>query len=245
MSERGSHISPNEWDIAAEKQDAQHGDTGDFIRQVFYDPAISNLIGNVSGKDILDAGCGNGYWVRRLAEEARSVLGVDSSSELLKRAAYYNNPQNVKYAAMDLTRELAIPDQSIDIVLSNIVLDYLPDLSTFAEESQRVLRSGGRLVFGVIHPFFNVSQMREGSTMYSEQLGYFDQGEVKKKTYRGGLEVTMQNRTVSDYINPFITSGLTLTQLEEPSYPESLLITEPKFCAEKSLPRFLMLSFEK
>lgn len=244
MLETASAPAASEWNSAANRQDQQHGDVGDIVRQLHYDPAISTLIGDVTGKTVLDAGCGNGYWVRRLSRNAKLVIGVDLSKELLKRAASYANPQNVAFANMDISN-LAYADKSFDLVDSNVVLDYVPDIDKFAAESRRVLTNNGSLVFGVIHPLFHTVKMNEGGDMYDKKLGYTDSGSVRRKVYKGALEATIYNRTVGDYIKPFITRGFALEEMLEPPVPEALLREVPRFEADKYLPRFLMLKFKK
>jgi 2-polyprenyl-3-methyl-5-hydroxy-6-metoxy-1,4-benzoquinol methylase len=55
------------WDEHADWYDQKQGDTGDLWHRSLIDPPLLRLIGDVSGKDVMDLGCGNGYLSRRLA----------------------------------------------------------------------------------------------------------------------------------------------------------------------------------
>lgn len=79
MSEPG--ITNNDiiraWGNAPQDAALQHGDEGDFARQHLLNPALFSLLGDVQGKTILDAGCGQGYLCRMLAKRGAIVTGVE------------------------------------------------------------------------------------------------------------------------------------------------------------------------
>ncbi len=54
-------------------------ENGDINRELITDPNLMDVIGDVTGQDVLDAGCGNGYLTRRLARRGAHMTGVDSS----------------------------------------------------------------------------------------------------------------------------------------------------------------------
>ena len=49
-------------------------------------PAVRDLLPDVSGKRVLDAGCGSGYYAARLAEQRAEVVGVDASEAMIAEA---------------------------------------------------------------------------------------------------------------------------------------------------------------
>ena len=58
------------------------GDEGDLTRKYLLNPAIFALLGDVRGKIILDAGCGQGYLCRLLAKKGAHVTGIEPSEDL-------------------------------------------------------------------------------------------------------------------------------------------------------------------
>lgn len=59
---------------------------GDFGRTEMLNPSIFQLIGDVKDKKILDAGCGNGYLSRILAEKGARVTGVEPGESMYQFA---------------------------------------------------------------------------------------------------------------------------------------------------------------
>ena len=62
------------------------GEEGDLTRQYLLNPTIFALLGDVRGKTILDAGCGQGYLCRLLARKGASVTGVEPAEALIRYA---------------------------------------------------------------------------------------------------------------------------------------------------------------
>jgi SAM-dependent methyltransferase len=81
----GMDVSPGNLgtvDAYSQLSDADYdaiGPEGDFGRRALLNPAIFRLLGDVRGQTILDAGCGNGYLSRLLADRGGTVVGVESA----------------------------------------------------------------------------------------------------------------------------------------------------------------------
>lgn len=69
------------WDAAADDLQS-FGAEGDFARRHLLNPTIFALAGDVAGKRILDAGCGEGYLSRLLAKRGALVTGVEPAARL-------------------------------------------------------------------------------------------------------------------------------------------------------------------
>nr|WP_281376731.1 methyltransferase domain-containing protein [Edaphobacter lichenicola] len=112
---------------------------------------LSQILPDVSGLDVLDAGCGTGRWLQLLASRGpASLTGVDSSHKMLHRAA-------TKLGAACSLRlgscvALPIPTAAMDLVVSSFVLSYLESLQNFARELHRVTRPGATVFLTDMHP---------------------------------------------------------------------------------------------
>lgn len=102
------------------------------------------------GDTVIDLGSGAGVDVLRAARlvgESGKVIGVDMTQEMIARAqanAAKGGFTNVEFRQGEI-EALPVKDSSIDVVLSNCVINLVPDKRQAFREIYRVLRPGGRL----------------------------------------------------------------------------------------------------
>lgn len=102
---------------------------------------ILEAAGKRAAGRVLDDGCGVGIYLERLAEHARSAIGVEFDGERAADAG--RRGQAVACAAGEA---LPFPSASFDLVLSHEVLEHVADDRRAAAEAVRVLKPGGRMV---------------------------------------------------------------------------------------------------
>lgn len=108
-------------------------------------PTVLMLAGNLSGKLVLDLGCGSGFFTRSFAIAANRVIGIDNSSEQIVRAKQHPAP-NVDYILADIMKE-ELP--SSDVVNAPFVLGYcsgIDELKSLFVEIYRSLNHSGCLL---------------------------------------------------------------------------------------------------
>jgi SAM-dependent methyltransferase len=102
------------------------------------------------GERVLDLGSGAGtdsLIAAQMVGEHGSVNGVDMTPEMLakaRQAAAEMGVGNVEFVEAEAER-LPFPDESFDVVISNGVIDLIPDKDAVFDELFRVLRPGGRM----------------------------------------------------------------------------------------------------
>lgn len=103
------------------------------------------------GETVLDLGSGAGFDAFLAAREvgaAGRVIGVDMTPEMIERArrnAVSGGYDNVEFR-YGLIEKLPIEDASVDVVISNCVINLVPDKAAVFAEVARVLRPGGRMI---------------------------------------------------------------------------------------------------
>jgi ubiquinone/menaquinone biosynthesis C-methylase UbiE/cytosine/adenosine deaminase-related metal-dependent hydrolase len=112
---------------------------------------LRRMLPDIRGRNVLDAGCGTGRWLKLLsAYSPSSLIGIDSSAEMLRCAATKLESKSVLH--LGSCTSLPIPDNTIDVVLSSFVLSYLPNLKAFACELNRVAAPGASVFLTDMHP---------------------------------------------------------------------------------------------
>lgn len=102
------------------------------------------------GQTVLDLGCGAGFEcfvASRKVGPGGKVIGVDMTPEMIEKArknAAAGNFLNVNFILAEI-ESLPLPDESVDLIISNCVINLSPDKERVFREAFRVLRSGGKL----------------------------------------------------------------------------------------------------
>lgn len=143
MTDREDGASPDEWDAA------DYDDQCAFVYE--YGERVTELLDVDAGTTVLDVGCGTGQLSRRLVDRGASVVGVDSSREMVTRArARHGNVDGLRFVHGDARRlvDAVGADTAFDAVFSNAALHWVPgpDHDAVLDGVARLLRPGGAFV---------------------------------------------------------------------------------------------------
>jgi len=213
----------------------------DIAREFLNNPSFLALIGDLHGKDVLDAGCGEGYNTRILARRGARITGVDISERMIElaREEERREPLGIRYVRTSYTDLCEFPDASFDAVVSFMAMMDGARFDLAMSESFRVLRRGGMLAFSITHPCF----ITKGSGWLRDEQGvkvkwmvseyYNPAGWVEHWRFTDASADTPTfasprfDRTLSEYVNTLIEAGFRLDRLEEPRPSEEYCQAHP------------------
>ena len=99
---------------------------------------------------ILDAGCGTGRWLAKLAQPDVAGVGIDLSAPMLRQAQ--RRPGLSERLVQADCSNIPLRSAAIDLAISSFCVAYMPVVRPFAQELARVVRPGGHLILSDFHP---------------------------------------------------------------------------------------------
>lgn len=162
-------------------------------------PRLIEVVGNVDGCTVLDAGCGEGIVSRSLKGSAARIVGLDVAPRLIAYARERDVSRTITYETHDLSMPLPQYADTFELIVSNMVLNDVPDYESFIRVMSSVLKPGGRFVLSMNNPY---------SALVREKVeNYFDSSVVTQ--YALG-PVYYFHRTMEQYCKAFQEAGLLL-----------------------------------
>ena len=149
-------------------------------------------------RSILEIGCGTGKNTGLLADIGEKVLALDFSQGMINRAKEKLPLDHVTFAVADLTCSWPCDDQSVDLVVCNLVLEHIGDLSFIFSEVFRALVAGGNLFICELHPFRQYQGIK-----------------ANFKRDQGTIEIPAFVHHISEFIRAAQSNGLTIESFNE------------------------------
>ena len=230
----------DEWSASADAWIAAQGEHGDFSRREIIDPALVRLLGNLDGLHVLDVGCGEGRFCRKLRTLGARPTGLEPVPTLLDRARELDPTGSYLQARAE---SVPLPDGSFDLVLSYLSLVDIEDDGAAAAEMVRMCRTGGRLVLATVSNMASTSDtwVKDpfGNKLHRSVDRYMETFPIRLNW--AGINITNFHRPLSRTVSLFTSRGCVLTDLVEP-LPEA---GSAGYEDEARCPTFQILVFRK
>ena len=216
---------PPQYDVFADEF-RLHAEDGFF--NAHYDrPTCLRLLGDVTGKTVLDAACGPGLYARELLRRGARVVGFDQSPRMIEICR--ETADAGKYRVHDLADPLTwLPDASVDLAILALAIEYVDDRVAALRELHRVLRPDGALVLSRQHP--------TGDWLRHDG-DYFDV-RVIAETWSKGWKVRYWLAPLEVTCAEIAAAGFLIERLEEPRPAPEAAAIDPddyeRLCREPS-----------
>ncbi|OIQ30448.1 MAG: hypothetical protein BM564_03520 [Bacteroidetes bacterium MedPE-SWsnd-G2] len=211
------------WDTNASDWDQAMGEFGNDWHNQLIAPITENLLNLKSGDQLLDIGCGNGIFARRMADKTVNVLACDFSSKLLKKARSYTT-NNITYQELDITnlnQLKSLKGKTYNGIAANMVLMDLPHIEPIFSQISQLLTPDGSFVLSIQHPSFN----SEFTTVKKDSIQISDYNTIstsKGEAIKNQTEKQYYfHRPLSYYINMGSTYNLVTVECQEPTFTDS------------------------
>lgn len=181
----------------------------DSLYNAHYDrPTVLDVIGEVTGMRVLDAGCGPGLYSEELLARGADLVAVDGSTAMVELARSRLGPQ-AQVVQADLGKALPFEKAAFDLIVCALVIHHLDDREACLREFFRVLRSGGHVVLSTQHP--TTDWLRKGGS-------YFETKEEEDIWHRDGAAYTVRfwREPLTAFCAAITNAGFVIDRLVEP-----------------------------
>ncbi|NGN44891.1 class I SAM-dependent methyltransferase [Mesorhizobium sp. CGMCC 1.15528] len=211
-------------------------------------PSIRAVLPDLSGKHVVDLGCGFGWFARWARERgAAHVLGLDLSENMIARARADTAEPNIEYAIADLEK-LELPGASFDFAYSSLAFHYIEDFGRLVQTVHRALVAGAHFVFTIEHPIFMApthpgwSLDADGNRTWPVNR-YANEGPRETDWFAKG--VIKQHRTIGTTLNTLIGAGFAIRHVEEWSPTAQQLAANPGLTDEMERPMMMLVAAQR
>ena len=180
--------------------------------------ALRKVLSSIHFDSCLEVGCGTGKNTVWLLEKASNVLAIDFSESMLKKAKEKISSNKVEFKQVDITQPWPLNNKAFDLVSFSLVLEHIAKLDHVFSEAGKVLKKGGYLYLGELHPF----------KQFSGNKAKFD-------TPSGTQVLECYTHHMADFIQTARANGLSVIDLDE-HFDEG---------DSNSIPRILTILFKK
>ncbi len=194
------------WEKNSTYWDEYMGDESNEFHREIIKPHTQELLSVKPGERVLDIGCGNGNFSRRLAELGAEVVAFDYSSTMIERAKARSQTQreNISYHILDGTDYealISLGKGSFHKAVANMALMDMAQIEPLFRALYHLLTDRGILVFSIMHPCFQPPGMKK---IWEEEDV---QGNMQKRT----------SIQIFRYSKPETWEGLGIRNQPEPS----------------------------
>lgn len=214
-------------------------------------PAMAELTPELTGKTVLDLGCGYGYnCISFVRQGAKKVVGIDISQKMLDVAYNESSDPKIQYINMSMTKISSIKEK-FDFIYSSLAFHYIEDFSKLTGDIYELLEPNGILLFSQEHPL-TTATIDDGGHFNKDKNGneasytfsnYNQSGKRKCSWFVDG--VVKYHRPMGELLTAIAKAGFVIKEVCEPVPCDNAVKKRPSITKEFLKPSFLIVKAEK
>ena len=222
----------------------------DNANDLFEIPALFSLLPDLSGKSVLDLGCGYGEHCKNFIKMgAVKVVGVDISEKMLEVAHKENSDPKITYLNIPM-EDIDKLDEQFDIVTSSLAIHYVESFAEVVKTIYDKMNTDGVFIFSQEHPIGTTfssgnrwTKDESGNKLYFNLSNYCVEGKKESTWFVEGVK--KYHRTFSTIVNTLVEAGFTIERMIEPFPDAEMLKKYPEHYNLLHKPDFLLVRTKK
>ncbi len=183
-------------------------DRNEIESRQYTNKAIEDVLREMSGNNILDIGCGEGWLTRSITKMGKRAVGIDVIETLLANARKKGPEPFFLISYEDIMNGKMIPEGPYDVAIFNFSIYQKDGLAELLNNTRKFLLKNGKIVIQTIHPYFLLNNRRA----YNSQM-ISDSWEGLPGNFTEGHQ--WYARTIEDWIFIMAQSGMKIVELRE------------------------------
>ena len=217
------------------------------LNDLLEQPAMKKLLPDLSGKAVLDLGCGYGHNCLDFIEcGAAKVIGIDISKKMLEVARRESSHEKIEYINMSMTDIAALPCK-FDFIYSSLAFHYIENFEKLAADIYSLLNDNGCLLFSQEHPIMTATVDGMGHWNKDENdnrtsYTFSNYGQEGKREFHWITDgVINYHRTVGRLITTLAKNRFVIDTVEEPTPTKWAIEKYPIITKEFLKPNFIIV----
>jgi len=174
-------------------------------------PNMLSIFDKFENKNILDVGCGTGFYSFYALKHNADVIAVDASQNMLNYIKEKDRSNKIKLYKTDLTNGLPfVKSGTQDYIICSLVLHYIDNWDIIIKDFYRVLKVNGKVYISTHHPFADFLHLKKKS--------YFDNYLVEDTwgDKDNSFKVHYYTKPLKDILKPLLNSEFIIRKIDEP-----------------------------
>ncbi len=220
-----------------------HNERPDSWNNLYERPAMLSQFPPFQGKNVLDLGCGSGFYTEYVLSQGGRVTAVDASQNLLDRLSQRLKSPGLRLVCADIAEPLSfLQSDSFDYVICSLVIHYIEKWESLLTELWRVMKRDGLLYISTHHPYLSLGPH------FSKNIPYFETTQIEDNWGKPDrpFKVRYYTRSLTSTLQPIIASPFKIVSISEPQPDEKCRQISPQTYQKlNERPGFLFITLQK